>query len=481
MDIVNISVRELREKLEKNEITCREIVENYLRRIQEREPDINAFISVEGEKALLQAEKIDKKIEKGEKLGRLAGIPIAIKDNISIKNTKTTCGSKMLENYNSPYDATVVEIILEEDGIIMGKTNMDEFAMGSSTETSYFGKTKNPLDLERVPGGSSGGSAAAVSAGEVLIALGTDTGGSVRQPASFCGVVGIKPTYGSISRYGIVPLANTLDQVGIFGKTVEEASLMLDVLVKYDQKDSTSAKVDLKISEDIFKLENPEIIKALSFAIPKELMEIEMDDEIRENFQKTVDIIRENGGNIQEISIPSLKYALETYHLITNAEASANLARFDGLRYGYRTENYETIDELYKNSRGESFGAEVKRRIMMGTYILSAGYADKYYLKALKLRTLIKEDYDRAFEKYNIILTPTSPKMPFKFDENKEDPVAMYMSDLFTVPINLAGVCAMTVPFKGREGLPTGIQVIADRFKEEEMIRAGLLIERLVK
>ena len=481
MDIVNISVRELREKLEKNEITCREIVENYLRRIQEREPDINAFISVEGEKALLQAEKIDKKIEKGEKLGRLAGIPIAIKDNISIKNTKTTCGSKMLENYNSPYDATVVEIILEEDGIIMGKTNMDEFAMGSSTETSCFGKTKNPLDLERVPGGSSGGSAAAVSAGEVLIALGTDTGGSVRQPASFCGVVGIKPTYGSISRYGIVPLANTLDQVGIFGKTVEEASLMLDVLVKYDQKDSTSAKVDLKISEDIFKLENPEIIKALSFAIPKELMEIEMDDEIRENFQKTVDIIRENGGNIQEISIPSLKYALETYHLITNAEASANLARFDGLRYGYRTENYETIDELYKNSRGESFGAEVKRRIMMGTYILSAGYADKYYLKALKLRTLIKKDYDRAFEKYNIILTPTSPKMPFKFDENKEDPVAMYMSDLFTVPINLAGVCAMTVPFKGREGLPTGIQVIADRFKEEEMIRAGLLIERLVK
>ena len=481
MDILNLSVKELRGKLESREITCKEIVEKYFKKIDESEPTINAFISIDREGALLQAEKVDIKIANGKNLGKLAGITIGIKDNISIKDSKTTCGSKMLENYKSPYDASVIERIIEEDGIIVGKTNMDEFAMGSSTETSYFKKTKNPLDLDRVPGGSSGGSAAAVSSGQVLMALGTDTGGSVRQPASFCGVVGVKPTYGTISRYGIVPLANTLDQVGIFANSVEDATTMLNVLAKYDEKDSTSCKEELNIDENIFEVENSQIIKSLSFAIPKELMEIEMDEEVKDNFQNTLDIIRKNGGIIEEISIPSLKYALETYHLITNAEASANLARFDGLRYGYRTENYETIDDLYKNSRGESFGEEVKRRIMMGTYILTAGYADKYYLKALKIRTLIKEDYDRAFEKYDIILTPTSPKIPFKFDENKEDPVAMYMSDLFTVPVNLAGICGMTIPVSKKGQLSTGIQVIANRFKEENMIKAGLLIERLVK
>ena len=474
MDIIRLSAMEIREKLKKKEISSREIIEAHLNRIEEVDDEINAFITLTKEEALKVADKIDNRIKNGEDLGLLAGIPIGIKDNIITYGTRTTCGSKMLEDFIPPYESTVVEKIKNADGIILGKVNMDEFAMGSSTETSYFGATKNPIDLERVPGGSSGGSTAAVKAYEVALALGSDTGGSIRQPASYCGVVGIKPTYGLVSRYGLIPVANSLDQIGVVGRDVLDAALMLEVISGYDIKDSTS--IDMKNIDYLEKL--TEDIRGVKVAVPKEYFNLEMDTRIKDQLTNAIKIFETLGAEIDEISLPNTEYGLATYYIISTAEISSNLARFDGIRYGYRAKDYETLDELYMNTRKEAFGEEVKRRIMAGTYSLSRGHAEEYYKKALKVRTLIKDDFDKAFEKYDIILSPTTPDLSFKLGEKMDNPLDMYKSDLFTVPVNLAGICALSLPCGYVEGLPVGLQIIGDRFKEANILKAAYAFER---
>ena len=386
----------------------------------------------------------------------------------------------MLENFIPPYDATVVNRIKDADGIIIGKTNMDEFAMGSSTETSFFGATKNPIDLERVPGGSSGGSAAAVKSGEVALALGTDTGGSIRQPASYCDIVGIKPSYGIVSRYGTVAMANTLDQVGVFGRDVKDAVLMLSSITGYDKKDSTSfnnPEGTIIFGSFPKEIDYDNYLKGMKIALPKEIFDNDIDKDIKKQINKGINVLSSLGAEIEEISLPHLEYGLAAYYIISTAEISSNLARFDGVRYGYRAKEYKTLDELYINTRTEAFGEEVKRRIMLGTYLLSKGYDRDHYKKALKVRTLIKDDFDKAFSKYDVILSPTSPILPFKIGEKINDPLSMYLSDLFTVPVNLAGLCAMSMPCGYVEGLPVGIQLIGDRFKEANIIKAGIALE----
>lgn len=480
MDITKLSAFEMKQMIHEKEVSSRQLIESHFNKIDELEKSINAFITLNKEEALKAADRIDEKIKNGEKIGLLAGIPIGVKDNIMTKNLRTTCGSRMLENFIPPYDATVVERIKSADGIIIGKTNMDEFAMGSSTETSYFGATKNPIDLERVPGGSSGGSAAAVKAGEVALALGTDTGGSIRQPASYCDVVGIKPTYGIVSRYGTVSMANTLDQVGVFGRDVKDAVLMLSSITGYDEKDSTSFKnPEGTIIFGSFpkEIDYTNYLKGMKIAIPKEIFKDDIDSRIKEEINKSIKIFESLGAEIDEISLPHLDYALAAYYIISTSELSSNLARFDGVRYGYRAKEYETLDELYINSRTEAFGEEVKRRIMLGTYSLTKGYAEDHYKKALKVRTLIKEDFSNAFSKYDVILSPTSPVLPFKFGEKIKDPLSMYKADLFTVPVNLAGLCAMSIPCGYIDGLPLGLQIIGDKYKEANIIKTGLGFE----
>ncbi|MBU5310507.1 Asp-tRNA(Asn)/Glu-tRNA(Gln) amidotransferase subunit GatA [Tissierella carlieri] len=480
MDITKLSAFEMKQMIHEKEVSSRQLIEAHFNKIDELEKSINAFITLSKEEALKAADRIDEKIKNGEKIGLLAGIPIGVKDNIMTKNLRTTCGSRMLENFIPPYDATVVERIKSADGIIIGKTNMDEFAMGSSTETSYFGATKNPIDLERVPGGSSGGSAAAVKAGEVALALGTDTGGSIRQPASYCDVVGIKPTYGIVSRYGTVAMANTLDQVGVFGRDVKDAVLMLSSITGYDEKDSTSFKnPEGTIIFGSFpkEIDYTNYLKGMKIAIPKEIFKDDIDSRIKEEINKSIKVFESLGAEIDEISLPHLDYALAAYYIISTSELSSNLARFDGVRYGYRAKEYETLDELYINSRTEAFGEEVKRRIMLGTYSLTKGYAEDHYKKALKVRTLIKEDFSNAFSKYDVILSPTSPVLPFKFGEKIKDPLSMYKADLFTVPVNLAGLCAMSIPCGYIDGLPLGLQIIGDKYKEANIIKTGLGFE----
>lgn len=479
MDLTKLSAFEMRTKISKKEITSRQLIEAHFKKIEEVEGDINAFITLNKEDALKNADRVDRKIANGEKIGLLAGIPIGVKDNIMTKGLRTTCGSKMLENFIPPYNATVVDRIIEADGIIIGKTNMDEFAMGSSTETSYFGATKNPVDLERVPGGSSGGSAASVRAGEVALSLGTDTGGSIRQPASFTDIVGIKPSYGIVSRYGTVPMANTLDQVGVFGRDVKDAVLMLASITGYDEKDSTSFKnpegtiIFSSLSEKI----DDNYLKGMKIALPKEFIADDLDAKIVEKMRENIALLQSMGATVEEISLPNLKYSLAAYYIISTSEVSSNMARFDGLRYGYRAKEYDTLDELYTNSRTQALGEEVKRRIMLGTYSLSSGYQEDHYKKALKVRTLIKNDFDEAFSKYDVIISPTTPLLPFKLGEKLNDPLSMYMADLFTVPVNLAGLCAMSVPSGHIDGLPIGLQLIGDRLKEENIIKVGLAFE----
>lgn len=474
MDLTKLTAHELRDKLMKKEVSSREIVESHFSRIEEVEGDINAFITLMKEEALRDAEVIDNKISNGEKVGSLAGIPIGVKDNIVTKGVKTTCGSKILENFVPPYNATVVDNLKREGAIIVGKTNMDEFAMGSSTETSYFKKTRNPHDLSRVPGGSSGGSAAAVASCEVPLALGSETGGSVREPASFCGIVGLKPTYGLVSRYGVVAFASSLDQVGPFGRDVEDCALLLSALAGHDLKDSTSidnGKVDYtkNLGKDI---------KGMKIALPKEYFGEGIDNRIKEKVLNAAKQLENLGASIEEISLPYTEYALACYYIIATSEASSNLARFDGVRYGFRAKDYSSLDELYINTRSEGFGEEVKRRIMLGTYALSSGYYDAYYKKAQKVRTLLKRDFDKAFEKYDVILSPTAPILPFKLGEKIDDPVAMYMADILTVSINLAGVCALSIPCGTVEGLPVGLQLIGDRFKEEKILNVAYSYEK---
>lgn len=468
MNITKLTAREMKEKLISKEISSREIVSAHLDIIEKKEEDINAFITVTKEEALNAADKIDKKIKNGEKLGPLAGIPIGIKDNIITKDIKTTCGSKMLENFIPPYDATVIEKIKHADGIIIGKNNMDEFAMGSSTETSFFGPTKNPLDLERVPGGSSGGSSAGVAAYEMALGLASDTGGSIRQPASFCGLVGIRPTYGLASRYGLVSMANSLDQIGVIGRNVEDATLLLETIMGQDRKDSTSIKIeDKNLMEKLTK-----DIKGMKIAVPREFFDVEIDSRVKDTIKNSIEIFEKLGANIEEVSMPHIKYSLATYNIIANAEASSNLSRFDGIRYGYRTKEHGTLDELYMNTRGEALGKEVKNRIMAGTYYLSSGHREKYYNRALKLRTLIAEDFNKTFKDYDIILSPISA-LPSKIGENNN-----YKSHIFTVPASLAGLPAMSIPCGYIEGLPVGLQLIGDKFQELNILNAAFAFER---
>lgn len=479
MELTRLSAWEMKELLRKGEVSSEDLVKSHLDKIEATDKDLNAFITVNSENALQAARRVDKKIKNGEETGLLAGIPIGIKDNIMTKDLRTTCGSRMLEDFLPPFDATVIRKIQNEDGIIIGKTNMDEFAMGGSTETSYFGITRNPRNLEVVPGGSSGGSAAAVASGEAALALGSDTGGSVRQPASYCGVVGIKPTYGMVSRYGVVPMSNSLDQVGTFGRDVSDAYLLLKAIAGFDPLDATSSKR----SGIGFSLENGDFLKGLKVALPIEYRDLKFSnfEGIQRLYDDAVRVFENAGAKIDYVSLPYLKYALETYYIISTSEVSTNLSRFDGIRYGHRTGDYKTLDELYTKSRTEGFGEEAKRRIMMGTYALSAGYQEEHYKKALKVRTLIKQDYEKTYEKYDVILSLASPILPFKLNSLVNSPVEMYMSDLFTVPINLAGLVSMCVPMGDVDGLPVGMQITGKRFGEETVIKAGLGYERAVK
>ncbi len=472
-DITNLTVHELIEKLDKNELTSKEIVEAYEKRINEKEKDVESFITLTLDEAKKQAEKIDE-----SRTGRLSGIPIGIKDNICEKNVKTTCASKMLENFVSPYDATVVEKLNENQIISLGKLNMDEFAMGSSTENSAMKITKNPWNLNKVPGGSSGGSAAAVAANLVPWALGSDTGGSIREPASFCGVVGLKPTYGLVSRYGLVAFASSLDQIGPITKDVRDAAILLNVIAGYDEKDSTSAKVEKINYEKSLKND----VKGLKIGVPKEFFGDGINEEVKSKLKEAIETYKSMGAEVEEFSLDVAKYALATYYIIACAEASSNLGRFDGIRYGYRTKNYTNLKELYKNTRTEGFGEEVKRRIILGTYVLSSGYYDAYYKKAQKVRTFVKNQFDNAFKKYDVLLTPVAPTTAFDIGQKSSNPMEMYLADICTVSINIASVPAISIPAGvDKQGMPIGMQLIGNRFQEQTILNAAYAFEQKTK
>lgn len=478
MEIYDLTVHELIEKLDKKELTSSQIIESYLNRINEKEKEVEAFVTVTDETAKEKAEEIDEKIAKGENLGKLAGIPIGIKDNMCTKGVKTTCGSKMLENFVSPYDATVVKNINNENMISLGKLNMDEFAMGSSTEYSYFHQTHNPWNLNKVPGGSSGGSAAAVTANLVPWALGSDTGGSIRQPASLCGVVGLKPTYGLVSRYGLVAYASSLDQIGPITKDVEDSAILLNVIAGHDEKDSTSIDMEKKdYTKSLVK-----DVKGLKIGLPKEFLGEGINEEVKNSVLEAAKTFERLGATVEECSLDIGKKSLATYYIVACAEASSNLGRFDGIRYGYRTEKFDNLREIYINSRTEGFGPEVKRRIILGTYVLSSGYYDAYYKKAQKVRTVIINEYQKLFEKYDIILTPTSPTVAFGIGEKSNNPLEMYLADICTVPVNIAGLPGMSLPAAvDSNGMPIGIQLIAKHFDEETIFRAAYTFEQEVK
>lgn len=478
MDLTNLKAHELIAGYENKDFSCLEVTQAYLKNIKEKDGKINAFITVTDELAIESAKKIDRKFENREEKGILAGVPIAVKDNIAIKNVKMTCASKILENFISPYDSNVAEKLYEADGIIIGKTNMDEFAMGATTRTSYFGYTKNPLDTKLVPGGSSGGSAAAVSGYEAAVAVGTDTGGSTRQPAGFCGIVGFKPTYGTISRYGVSSMANTFDTVGSMGRDVQDAHILIKAMAGRDQKDATS--VENKSIFEPVDYEAADYLKDKKIAVPKEYLEMDLNPLVMKNFLETINILKSAGAQIEEVSLKSLEYTIQTYHILVNGEIASNLARFDSLRYGHRTnENYSSYEEMFKKSRAEGFGDEVKKRIMVGTHILSLDVANEYYYKALKVRTLIKTEYEKVFKDFDLILSPTAPTLPFELNSNMT-PVEMYQADLFTIPANMSGCPSISIPFKNGE-FPTGIMLTASRFNDIKCIKAGIGFERRVK
>ena len=478
MDITELTVHELRDKLKNNELTASDITKAYVDKIGQAEKDVQAFITTLTDEALEQAKQIDEKREKGEITNELAGIPIGIKDNICTKGVRTTCASKMLENFISPYDATVMQKINQEHMFSLGKLNMDEFAMGASTEYSYFKKTRNPRNLKTVPGGSSGGSAAAVAANMVPWALGSDTGGSIRQPASFCGVVGLKPTYGLVSRYGLVAFASSLDQIGPITKDVEDAAILLNVIAGHDEKDTTSIKVEKKDYTKALKND----VKGLKIGIPKEYFGEGINEEVKQKIEQAIEKYKELGAEIEEFSLDIADYALATYYIIACAEASSNLGRFDGIRYGYRTKNFTNLKELFKNSRSEGFGAEVKRRIILGTYVLSSGYYDAYYKKAQQVRTLVKKEFDKAFTKYDVLLTPTSPTVAFEIGTRSNNPLEMYLADICTVSVNIAGLPGISIPCgTDSKGMPIGMQLIGNHFAEETILNVAYTYEQATK
>ncbi|PMB52013.1 Asp-tRNA(Asn)/Glu-tRNA(Gln) amidotransferase GatCAB subunit A [Fischerella thermalis CCMEE 5201] len=472
------SIRELHKQLVKKERSAVEITQEALDRIQALEPKLHSFLCVTAERALEQARAVDAKIAAGEEIGLLAGIPIGIKDNICTKGITTTCASRILENFVPPYEATVTQKLAAADAVMVGKTNLDEFAMGGSTETSAYGLTANPWDLSRVPGGSSGGSAAAVAAGECVISLGSDTGGSIRQPASFCGVVGIKPTYGLVSRYGLVAFASSLDQIGPFARSVEDAAILLQAIAGYDPKDSTSLKVSIP---DYTAGLKPDLKPRgqLRIGIIKETFGEGLDSQVEQAITKALDQLQNLGAEIHVVSCPRFRYGLPSYYIIAPSEASANLARYDGVKYGYRAEEAENLMEMYTRTRASGFGAEVKRRIMLGTYALSAGYYDAYYLKAQKVRTLIKEDFERAFEQVHVLACPTAPTTAFKAGEKTADPLSMYLVDLMTIPVNLAGLPGISVPCGFDDnGLPIGLQLIGRPLREDQLFQVAYAYEQ---
>ncbi|MBI4709469.1 MAG: Asp-tRNA(Asn)/Glu-tRNA(Gln) amidotransferase subunit GatA [Candidatus Portnoybacteria bacterium] len=465
--------------LKNKEFSSLELTQAVFDEIKKSDGAIHAYLSLNEEGALARAGEIDKKIAANESLPILAGVPVAIKDNILIEGLRCTAGSKILENYVAPYDASVIKKLKEAGAVFLGKTNMDEFAMGSSTENSAFGPTKNPCDLERVPGGSSGGSVAAVAANEAIYALGSDTGGSIRQPASFCGVVGLKPTYGAVSRFGLMAMASSFDQIGPVAKNVEDCRVIFEAIKGKDLLDSTS--INLSTSD----VDTTSDVKNLKIGIPKEYFAKGIDAEVEEAVKQAIKKLQDAGAKVEEVSLPHSEYALACYYIIMASEVSANLARYDGIKYGYSAINdslfsVKNLLDNYLKTRQHGFGAEVRRRIMLGTYSLSSGYYDAYYLKAQKVRALIKKDFDEAFEKVDVILTPTSPTPAFKIGEKIEDPVKMYLSDVYTVPINLAGVPALSMPCGLVGRLPVGLQIIGPQFGEELIFEAGLALEQLL-
>ena len=447
-----------------------------MKKLKKNESIVNAFLTLTCNEALAKAKEIDEKIKNGEALGKLAGIPIAIKDNICTEGLKTTCASKMLEDFIPPYDSTVVKKLLAEDAIIIGKTNMDEFAMGSSTENSAFKKTLNPRDTTRVPGGSSGGSAAAVGGKMCPVSLGSDTGGSIRQPAAFCGVVGLKPTYGLVSRFGLIAFGSSLDQIGPFSNSVEDSAYILNIIAGTDELDSTSIR-DLKEIDYTASLK--EGVKKMKIGVPEEFFGEGLDKEIKDSVKNSLDVLKELGAEVETFSLPIIKDGLAAYYIMSSAEASTNLARYDGIRYGYKTPNYTNLEELMENSRTEGFGMEVKRRIMIGTYALSSGYYDAYYNKADKFRAKLRHDLKETFKKYDLIVGPVSPVLPFKIGEKNSDPLAMYLADIYTINVNLAGNPAISIPCGvSKEGLPIGIQLMGDTLCEEKIFKAAYSLEQ---
>ena len=471
------SIRELHQQLVSKARSAVEITTETLQRIETLEPKLHSFLCVTADNAIASAEKVDAKIAAGETIGLLEGIPIGIKDNLCTRGIPTTCGSRILEGFVPAYESTVTQKLQDAGAVMVGKTNLDEFAMGSSTENSGYQVTANPWDLSRVPGGSSGGSAAAVAAEECVVALGSDTGGSIRQPASLCGVVGMKPTYGLVSRFGLVAYASSLDQIGPFGRTVEDAAILLQAIAGYDAQDSTSLKVEIP---DYTQALKPDL-KGLKVGVITETFGEGLDDIVAEKVKEAIAQLKSLGATVQEISCPRFRYGLPTYYIIAPSEASANLARYDAVKYGIR-EEADSLIEMYTKTRAKGFGTEVKRRIMLGTYALSAGYYDAYYLKAQKVRTLIKQDFDQAFEKVDVLVCPTAPTTAFKAGEKTADPLSMYLSDLMTIPVNLAGLPSMSIPcgFDG-QNLPIGLQLIGNVLREDVLFRVGYAYEQSTK
>lgn len=478
MDLLSLTAVELSKKIKAKEVTVLEATKAVLDQIDKKEDEINSYVTVDKEGALQRAKEVQALIDEGKLTGPLAGVPVAIKDNMCVRGMLTTCSSRILDNFYPTYTAEAV-LNLEKAGVvILGKTNMDEFAMGSTTETSAFGPTRNPWNTDHVPGGSSGGSCSAVSANECFFALGSDTGGSIRQPSSFCGVTGIKPTYGTVSRYGLIAYGSSLDQIGPVAKDVTDCATILETIASYDKKDSTSVKrEDYHFTEAL-----ADDVKGMKIGIPKDYFGEGLDQEVKEAVLGAARVLEEKGAVIEEFELGLVDYAIPAYYVIAAAEASSNLARFDGVKYGYRSEDYNGLHNMYKKTRSEGFGAEVKRRIMLGSFVLSSGYYDAYYLKALKTKALIKQEFDKAFEKYDVILGPVAPTTAPKLGESLSDPIKMYLGDIYTISVNLAGLPGITVPCGiDTKGLPIGLQLIGDCFKEKNIIRAAYAFEQTRK
>lgn len=478
MGLTELTAVELGEKIKKGEVTAVEAMQAVLAKIKEKEEVINAYVTVDEAGALKRAEEVQKRIEAGELTHPLAGVPVAIKDNLCTKGIKTTCSSKILENFIPVYTATAVEKLTEAGAVIIGKTNMDEFAMGSTTETSAYGVTRNPRNTDYVPGGSSGGSCAAVAAEECFFALGSDTGGSIRQPSACCGVTGIKPTYGTVSRYGLVAYGSSLDQIGPIGKDVRDCAVILETIAGHDKKDSTSVKRE----ETDFSKALIDDVAGMKIGIPRDYFGEGLDKEVKESVLAAAELLKQRGAVVEEFDLSLAEYAVPAYYVIASAEASSNLERFDGVKYGYRTKEFDGLHDMYKKSRSEGFGREVKRRIMLGSFVLSSGYYDAYYLKALRTKALIKKAFDKAFESYDMILSPVAPTTAPKLGESLKDPLKMYLGDIYTVSVNLAGLPAVSLPCGvGENNLPIGLQLIGNVFEEKKLIQAAYTLEQTLK